>query len=418
MIRTIRKGNASAAEFILPPGKSETHRAILAAMLADGVSHLHHTGKSQDILATIEAAKAFGAVIKEEGNSLQIEGHGIGVPHGIIDCHESGSTLRFLIPLAALSDTPVTFHLAGRLPQRPLDVYEEIFARQSLRFEKNGEYLTVQGPLRAGKFPVRGDISSQFITGLLFALPLLEEDSTIRLTSSLESAPYVTMTIAQLKKSGIAVNWQGNVLHIPGKQSYRPIEQTIDGDDSQAAFLAMIPYALGIPVTIRNMPHDSIQADHALIEILEKMGAVIEETTDGYRIHPSSLHGAEIDLSDCTDLGPALFALSTLAHGTTRFTHCGRLRYKESDRIAAMEEELQKFGADFHSDADTVIVNGPLHPYTEGMLSSHGDHRIAMALIMLALACTEDVQIEGTECVAKSWPEFYAVLEEAGVLHA
>ncbi len=392
------------------------HRAVLCAALAEGTSRLSNLAHSQDIDATLAAAAAFGAAVEPGDRQACITG--VGFPHpaaGPVDCCESGSTLRFLIPMAALTGAPVTFTGRGRLMQRPQSVYQELFARQGLRFEPAGDALTVAGPLQAGRFELAGDVSSQFVSGLLFALPLLAGDSTLCLRPPVESRSYIQMTRAAQAAFGVESRWlDQNTLLVPGNQRYTARDAAIEGDWSQAAFPAVLG-ALAGDVTVTGLDPDTLQGDAVIRDILRDCGAEIYPAADGVRFVKRPLHGVEIDLADCPDLGPILMVLGLFCSGKTVIRNAGRFRLKESDRIAAMEQELRKFGGRIESEGGTITIwESALHAPQEA-LDGHNDHRVVMTLTELAAAAGQPAVIEEAEEVRKSWPDFFAAARQLGV---
>ena len=412
----IRPGPPPSGVLAAPPSKSMAHRAVLCAALADGESRLTGLAHSQDIDATLAAAAALGAQVEAGESWARIAGAApLQAPAAPVDCCESGSTLRFLIPLAALTGRPVAFTGRGRLMQRPQSVYQELFASQGLRFEQEGDTLTVAGPLRPGCFSLAGDVSSQFISGLLFALPLLDGDSRLCLKPPVESRSYIEMTRAAQSRFGVASAWLDEyTLAVPGGQAYRPRDMAIEGDWSQAAF----PAALGVlagDVTVTGLEPGTLQGDAVILDILRRCGGRAEAVPGGVRFQKSALHGTKIDLADCPDLGPILMALGLLCEGETVITNAGRLRLKESDRIAAMEQELRKLGGRIESDGGTVTVRRSAMHAPAGPLWGHNDHRVVMSLTVLAAAAGLPVQIDGAEAVAKSWPGFFAAVRQLGV---
>ena len=416
MTAYIRPGPPPSGVLAAPPSKSMAHRAVLCAALADGESRLTGLAHSQDIDATLAAAAALGAQVEAGEGWARIAGAApLQAPAAPVDCCESGSTLRFLIPLAALTGRPVAFTGRGRLMQRPQSVYQELFASQGLRFEQEGDTLTVAGPLRPGCFSLAGDVSSQFISGLLFALPLLDGDSRLRLKPPVESRSYIEMTRAAQSRFGVASAWLDEyTLAVPGGQAYRPRDMAIEGDWSQAAF----PAALGVlagDVTVTGLEPGTLQGDAVILDILRRCGGRAEAVPGGVRFQKSALHGTKIDLADCPDLGPILMALGLLCEGETVITNAGRLRLKESDRIAAMEQELRKLGGRIESDGGTVTVRRSALHAPAGPLWGHNDHRVVMSLTVLAAAAGLPVQIDGAEAVAKSWPGFFAAVRQLGV---
>ena len=392
------------------------HRAVLCAALAEGTSRLSNLAHSQDIDATLAAAAAFGAAVEPGDRQARITGVGFPRPAaGPVDCCESGSTLRFLIPMAALTGAPVTFTGRGRLMQRPQSVYQELFARQGLRFEPAGDALTVAGPLQAGRFELAGDVSSQFVSGLLFALPLLAGDSTLCLRPPVESRSYIQMTRAAQAAFGVESRWlDQNTLLVPGNQRYTARDAAIEGDWSQAAFPAVLG-ALAGDVTVTGLDPDTLQGDAVIREILRDCGAEIHPAADGVRFVKSPLHGVEIDLADCPDLGPILMVLGLFCSGKTVIRNAGRLRLKESDRIAAMEQELRKFGGKIESEGGTITIWESALRAPQEPLDGHNDHRVVMSLTVLAAAAGLPAVIEGADAVRKSWPDFFAAVRQLGV---
>ena len=416
MTAYIRPGPPPSGVLAAPPSKSMAHRAVLCAALADGESRLTGLAHSQDIDATLAAAAALGAQVEAGESWARIAGAApLQAPAAPVDCCESGSTLRFLIPLAALTGRPVAFTGRGRLMQRPQSVYQELFASQGLRFEQEGDTLTVAGPLRPGCFSLAGDVSSQFISGLLFALPLLDGDSRLCLKPPVESRSYIEMTRAAQSRFGVASAWLDEyTLAVPGGQAYRPRDMAIEGDWSQAAF----PAALGVlagDVTVTGLEPGTLQGDAVILDILRRCGGRAEAVPGGVRFQKSALHGTKIDLADCPDLGPILMALGLLCEGETVIANAGRLRLKESDRIAAMEQELRKLGGRIESDGGTVTIRRSALHAPAGPLWGHNDHRVVMSLTVLAAAAGLPVQIDGAEAVAKSWPGFFAAVRQLGV---
>lgn len=410
----------------VPPSKSLAHRAVICAALADGESRLtglHAENLSDDIRVTIAAMQKLGADIRFDGDELVVRGGRLALSGDEvweIDCGESGSTLRFLIPIVSLLGLPVLLTGHGRLPQRPQTVYQQIFAEQDLCFmptpAQNG--WLVRGPLHAGDFHLRGDVSSQFISGLLFALPLLEGDSRLHIEPPFESRSYVQLTLAMLRKFGVHAEWLDDyTLQIPGAQSYQPCQAAVEGDFSQLAFFAVLATISAQPEGLQIMGVDpnSAQGDRRIIEIIREMGGDVEELPDGYLIRPASLQAAQIDLADCPDLGPVLAVLAAQAEGESRLYNAGRLRIKESDRIADVETELKRCGVVMHSTADEMFITGLAagEKLPGGVCcQAHNDHRIVMALAVLAAASRQPLEIVGAEAVNKSYPNFFADLQQ------
>ena len=414
MIAEILAFHPTGSPVFAPPSKSMAHRAVLCAALAEGTSRVEHLEFSQDIAATLSAAARLGAGVETGPDWALLRGGLLRRPDGPVDCCESGSTLRFLIPLASLTGGPVTFTGRGRLMERPQSIYQELFSAQELEFRQGPDGLTIGGPLWPGKYPVRGDVSSQFVSGLLFALPLLKRESTLRLIPPVESRSYIEMTRAVQAAFGVESFWQDEyTLRIPGGQAYRPRAYTVEGDYSQAAFPAVLGALCG-GVTLTGLAADTLQGDAVILDILRRCGARFARDAAGLHFEKSLLHGVEIDLADCPDLGPVLMALGLFCEGETVIRNAGRLRLKESDRIAAMEAELRACGGVVSSEGDVVrlrrsALHRPVRP-----LCGHNDHRVVMSLTVLALAAGLPLSIEGAEAIQKSWPSFFAVIRQLG----
>ncbi len=381
------KGIATA-----PPSKSMAHRALLAGAFTGG-SRIRHLAYSKDIEATLSCLRALGATVLVEGDEATVSGLDIAaIPSGcLLPCNESGSTLRFLLPLCMAAGVPVTLTGSKRLFERPLSVYESIACEQGIAWEKGEDRVMVCGRLHSGNYRVPGNISSQFITGLLYALPLLDGDSRIDITGRLESAPYIDLTISALADFGIAIQRTESGFFIPGGQKPGSRAYTVEGDCSNAAFLEAFNL-LGGSVKVDSLSADTLQGDRVYQDMFRSLQA-------GCRA---------FDLSDCPDLGPVMFAVAA-ANGGAVFTGTARLRMKESDRGVTMSEELAKFGIPLTVEDDRVTVHaGTLRTPTEP-LCGHNDHRIVMALSLL---CTvTGGTIEGAEAVAKSYPDFFEVIK-------
>ena len=413
----IAKGENKDSIVKIPTSKSLSHRALLAASLHNGTSVIEDLVQNKDTEATMRILKSLGASIETKGNKTYVQGiSSLDTKiQDVLDCGESGSTLRFMIPLFGLMEAEVSFTGHGRLMDRPQDVYEKIFHDQGLVFENKDHILKIKGPLKSGTYEIAGNISSQFITGLLFSLPLLKEDSVLHILPPYESKSYVKMTEDVLKKACIEVVDEGDRIYIKGNQTYNSIQMKIDGDDSQAAFFACLSQTKKEKITIDGMSSASKQGDHAVVNILKNMGATVVENEFSTTISPNVLKGSVVDLADCPDLGPVLFALASIIPGTTTFTNASRLRIKESDRIACMEEELKKLGCNISSTFDTVTIQGIDEIKTNMHLDGHNDHRIVMALSVLLSSSSVGGYINGAEAISKSYPNFFEDLEKCGV---
>lgn len=407
----------------IPASKSLAHRAVICAALAEGASHLGNLTLSNDIRATLDGMAALGAqAAQTDADEFTLTGAGFPTADGAltVDCGESGSTLRFFIPIFSLTGQRVRFICHGRLAERPQTVYQQIFAERGLHFAPFTEGDTAGwelcGSLTPGEYTLRGDVSSQFISGLLFALPLLPGDSRLTILPPFESRSYVELTLQTLAQFGVTAHWQDDfTLRIPGYQHYRAADRQIEGDFSQMAFFAVLG-AINSTLTVTGLNHSSAQGDKKIVAIIRQMHGEISETAGGYIIRPGALTAAAIDLADCPDLGPALSVLAACARGETRLYNAGRLRIKESDRITDVEAELARFGITAHSTADELFISGAGAGLTANSpCQAHNDHRIVMALSVLATVCAQPVTIEQAEAVDKSYPRFFDDLQNLGI---
>ena len=394
---TIQPGRA-VGTVAAPPSKSMAHRLLICAALSEGVSHIRGISINEDICATLDCLRALGAECTLQEDTATVKGVNIFTVRsaGKLCCRESGSTLRFLIPPALLSSTDITFTGAESLFSRPLSVYENLSHTNGFSFEKDGCSLKVSGHLKPAIFSVPGDVSSQFISGLLFALPLLDGDSAILISPPLESRPYIDLTLQALRSFGICAQWVDEcTLHIPGNQRYRATDISVEGDWSGAAFFAALN-ALGAAVQITGLNPDSLQGDRICQQHLK----ALQEGCP------------EIDLSQCPDLGPILFAVAAAKNGA-RFTGIHRLRLKESDRITAMAQEFSAFGAEVTVSENAVVIDAKAFHKPDRILCGHNDHRIVMALSIL-LTLTGG-QITDAQAVRKSFPDFFDRLADLGI---
>lgn len=389
---------AAKGKLTAPPSKSLSHRLLIAGGLAEGESVIENLAFSEDVLATIDCLTALGATCRCEENSVRITGLGgrISSSAAPLSCRECGSTLRFFIPIALLSEEIVTFTGSERLFARPLTPYEAIAKERGLLYEKAERNLRVRGRLTPGRYRLPGDVSSQFISGLLFALPLLEEDSRIELTGSVESRSYIGLTQEALAAFGVNSSWENEkTLLVPGRQRYSPRRLAVEGDYSNAAFFAALNY-LGGRVTIDGLSEKSRQGDRVYTAYFKELAAGCPT----------------LSVTDCPDLAPVLMALAAALQGCT-LTGTDRLKIKESDRGAAMAAELKKLGIETRCGENTItVLPGTLQAPKEA-LSGHNDHRIVMALSLL-LSKVGGV-ISGAEAVAKSLPDFFDRLRGLGI---
>lgn len=409
-----------------PSSKSMGHREIICAGLACGTSIIDNISMSKDIEATMRCLRAINVAVDEVPGmfagrrALQISGTGHPMAAAdSVDCGESGSTLRFFLPLGANLNCPLTFIGHGKLVSRPLQAYYDIFDKQFIQyFNDNGKLpLTVNGKLQPGIFKLPGDVSSQFVSGLLFVLPLLNGDSVIEITSPLESSAYVDMTISCLAKFGVKVeneNGRHRRYLVPGKQRYQALDSRVEGDWSQAAFWT-VGGSLGAKITCAGMDFNSLQGDKAVLEIMQRMGALVEKNADSVTVSGGVTKATVIDAANCPDIIPVLTVLAAVSEGTTKIINAARLRIKECDRLAAMTSELNKMGADVTEEAEGLTIVGKpqgLHGGVE--VDAWNDHRIAMSLAIAAQKCAQPIILTGSDSVAKSYPDFWEDYKSVG----
>lgn len=395
MIVAIEKGRAEGA-VTAPPSKSMAHRNLICAAFTEK-STVRGVDFSEDIKATLSCLEALGADIEINGNTVTLGGIGRNkLKSDSLFCNESGSTLRFMIPLCLLNDEEISLTGSQRLFERPNKIYADICASQQLGFEQNQSSIKVKGKIRSGNFAVPGDVSSQFISGLLFVLPLLEGDSIITLTGKIESRSYIFLTLKALADFGVKIEQTSyDTYYIKGGQTYESRDVIVEGDYSNAAFFEALNY-LGSKVEVKGLDEKSLQGDRVyaqLFPMLEK-------------------GKADIDISDCPDLAPVLFAVAAAKNGGN-FVGTKRLKIKECDRAEAMKEELSKFGIRVTVEENSVEVEKGELKAPGQLLHGHNDHRIVMALSVL---CTlTGGSIDEAESVAKSFPDFFDRFAEVGI---
>lgn len=384
--------------------KSQAHRLLICAALAEGQTEIRCAEISRDIEATADCLRALGAKITYKNGIYTVIPIEKVEKNAILNCGESGSTLRFLLPVAAALGADATFELHGRLPQRPLSPLWEELERHGCSLSRPTENtLRCQGQLKGGRFTLAGNVSSQFISGLLFALPLLNDNSEICLTTELESASYVNMTLEALKHFSICP--EGWTIHPKkGKSSGC---YTVEGDWSNAAFW-LCAGAISRPVTLRGLDPRSPQGDRKVLEVLKAFGAEIQWAEDTVTVCPQPLKGIELDAKDIPDLVPPLALVAAFAKGQTRIYNARRLRIKESDRLATVAQTLTALGGQVEITEDGLLISGT--GLTGGCADSHNDHRIAMLCAIASSRCP--VQLTGAEAVNKSYPRFWEDLEK------
>lgn len=398
--------------------KSVAHRYLIAAAISNKKTFVSCHSVSEDILATVGCLAAMGAGIERCENGFgvtPIEPEKKNESIKRLPCNESGSTIRFLLPVVAALGIHCEFLKKGSLVKRPLKPLDEELEKKNVKLtEKEGGIVEVEGKLEPGIFTLPGNVSSQYITGLLFALPLLEKDSEIHITTPLQSEDYVKITLDTLKDFGISVKYSNNCFYIPGKQVYTVTnELKVEGDWSNAAFF-ITGAAIGrSKITYTNLNSESLQGDKAVVDILGKMGAVIASEKDWYFVEGSELFAAKIDAKPIPDLVPVLALAASVAKGETVIFNAERLRIKESDRLKTVYETLKALGADIEEKEAELIIRGK-ERLKGGTVSSFHDHRIAMMAAIAAIVCEEEVVIMQAEAVNKSYPGFFEDLEKLG----
>ena len=410
--------------------KSEAHRLLICAALANDSSFITCPERSEDIDATIRCLSALGAIIQISNDGFQVSPIDYKALDKdktfTLDCGESGATLRFMLPVCGALGVKADFHMSGRLPSRPLSaLYDEMTTHGCILSEQGVSPLTCTGQLQSGTYTLPGNVSSQYISGLLLALPLLPGDSIIQITCTLESRPYVDMTLEALSLFGVKVTEDSqNTFRIPGNQCLRsPDKIKVGGDWSNAAFWLSAGAIKNHSITCTGIDLNTKQGDKAICGFLERFGANVGATAPVARsviysersiiVSPSKLHGIEIDAENTPDLVPILAAVAAVAEGQTVIKNAGRLRIKESDRLHTVTEMLTGVGADVTQTEDGLIISGR-KKLTGGVINAHGDHRIAMTAAILSSVCTNPVEIIGADAVNKSYPGFFEDFKALG----
>lgn len=391
--------------------KSDAHRVLICAALSDAPCELLMSTSSEDIEATAQCMRALGATIEKSGAGLVVT-PGKTPETAMLDCGESGSTLRFLLPVAAALCEKTSFIGHGRLPERPIGELTDAMGKNGVEFSSAKLPLETAGRLKSGVYTLPGNISSQYITGLLLALPLLEGDSEIVLTTHLESAAYVDITLHALRRFGIRIEESENGYRISGAQHYTsPRSIKIDGDWSNAAFF-LVAGAIGKSVTVTGLDTHSPQGDKKICDILRAFGADVHISDDEVTVSPAPLTAQTVDMTEIPDMLPALAVLAANAQGESVFTGAQRLRIKESDRLKTICDMINALGGQCRETDDGLVVTG--RKLTGGNVNGSGDHRIVMAAATAATVCEGEVTIEGAQAVRKSYPAFFEDFAELG----
>lgn len=397
----------------VPTSKSLTHRALIAAALAKGTSTISDVVFSDDILATIEALRQIGAKLEIKDAQVIVKGiKSIKAPNSPVDCNESGSTLRFLIPILALTNKQIVFTGAPSLLSRPQTIYETLAKQDGISFLHTAEKIVIDGSFKGNRYHIDGSVSSQFFTGLMFALPLLPNDTYITIDGPLESKGYIDLTIDILKRFNIDIDEVENGYFIEGNQRYKPTDYTVEGDFSQASFF-LVGAVLNGTININNLSHESLQGDREIIDIIQEMNGLVIYSENGYIVKKSATKASTIDVSNCPDLGPIIALLASVSKGTSKLVGTGRLRLKESDRIDSTVDTLKRLGASISTEGDTIVIHGKRR-LQGGTVHSHNDHRIAMMAAIAALVCENPVIITQANAVSKSYPHFFNDYKKMG----
>ncbi|MGA3295877.1 MAG: 3-phosphoshikimate 1-carboxyvinyltransferase [Candidatus Bathyarchaeia archaeon] len=400
-----------------PASKAQTHRALFTALLTSGITKIVNPLLCDDTKATANAITALGAKISVSTSEQSVLGFGgPQPPTAVLNCGESGVTMRFVIPILSLTGVECQVRGEESLMRRPIEPLANALKQLDVPITIQNGLLSVRGgPPEGGEITIRGDVSSQFISGLLLAGTLMKKGLVVNVTSTLESRNYVLLTIEALKRHGVNVRIVENMsrLEVPEGQRFLPAVHRILGDFSSASCILAAAAITRSPLVVHNL-NRSLEPDSVFIDILSRMGARIKVEHDEVRVESGKLKAANINLKDCPDLGPIVAVLGCYAEGKTEITGAARLRYKESDRLGSMQAELYSLGADITETDDGLILKGPA-TLKGGSVCAHNDHRIAMALSVAALGAQREVVIRGAECVSKSYPNFFEDLRTIGV---
>lgn len=412
-MRAIIYPSKSTGVVTIPTSKSVAHRLLICAALSNGESIISNVSMNNDIIATISCLNELGADIIVDGSTVIVKGIKETKKEVELNAIESGSTLRFLIPLSSYLSKKVIFKGTKKLISRPLDIYQKLYGKDLVIGDC---CITINNSLSKNYYEIDGSISSQFISGLLFYLPLIKNDSEIKIINEYESKSYVDLTIDALSKFGIEIKEKdhGRRLLIKGNQTYISKNLSVEGDYSQAAFFLTLG-AINNEITIKGLNESSKQGDKAIVNVLRNANVKMEIDNNGITVKKSEIKAIDVDLKDIPDLGPILSVLFSRANGKSRLYNAKRLRYKESDRILAIETELKKMGVEISSDENNIYINGVNKLISNDVINSHNDHRIFMAISILATISNAPVAISNYECINKSYPCFLDDLQRLGI---
>ena len=415
---TINPTSALSGAVRAPPSKALTHRALFGGLLSNGSTTIYNPLACDDTNTTANAVASLGAKLERKQEVWVIDGTGhVSAPQEMIECGESGVTLRFTIPISSLVGKDVWLRGSETLMRRPIQPLIDCMKQLGTEIAYRGQEIQISGgPAKGGSVQLPGNVSSQFISGLLLTGPLMQEGLRMKLISPLESRGYVSMTIETMKRHKVSVETNDDMsfYQVKPDQVYKPTEHSIPGDYSSAAFLIAAAAVTRSKIQILGLPLDRADPDSALLEFLARMGIKTRFTSDALQVEGRAFKAVEADVTDCPDLGPVIAVLGCYAVGETKITGAARLRYKESDRLSAISSELRALGADIAQADDALNISGPVSLHG-GTVDSHGDHRIVMALSIAALNASGPVLIKNAECVNKSYPTYFQDIRALGV---
>ncbi len=413
-MRTIIRKSKVDGVVDIPPSKSYTHRALICSGLAKGKSRIINPLDCDDTNATLECLRKIGVKIEKKKKFWEVEGGGLQTPKKELFCRQSGTTMRFMAAICSLVDGKSKLTGDQSLLRRPIKPLVEGLNQLGVNAYCDGNFppVIIEGNLKGGKTKIPGNVSSQFVSAILLVSPLAEDNVNIGLTTELESKPYVRMTMETQRDFGVKVKFSDDLTNFSiTPQKYKSTNYNVEGDWSSAAFLLVVGVIAG-RVEVKNLNLESLQADRRILNILEKMGAKVTRKKDSVIVEKSKIKPIEVDLSDSPDLFPIVCILCSLANGESRISGIERLRIKESDRIAAMKEGLIKMGIRFKENRDNVMIRGSKPIGT--IVDPRNDHRIAMAFGVLGLVTEGEIVVKNSECVSKSFPEFWSIIKNIG----